>query len=342
MLEKDTFENKNNLSALTNCLLIEAKAIANTATKLDKDQVEATLNLLKTCLKNRGKLITSGVGKSGIVARKIAATFSSLGLTSLYLNPLDALHGDLGIAESNDLALVISNSGETKEILEIAPHLKKRKIKFIGLLGKKNSTLHKICDTFLDSSVDRESCPLNLAPTTSTSVALAIGDALAAVWTEREKISRIDFATNHPAGNLGKKLTLKTKDLTIPIAKTKYLLPEMEITQIIEQLTKDGIGASCVFNNDKEKKLIGLITDGDLRRTLKKNKPEEWSKLNAKDIMTNDPILINENELALDALKLMENNRKKSIGVLPVFNDNSNITGILRLHDLIQSGLKDY
>ena len=126
------------------------------------------------------------------------------------------------------------------------------------------------------------------APTTSTSVALAIGDALAAVWTEREKISIVDFATNHPAGNLGKKLTLKTKDLTIPIAKTKYLLPEMEITQIIEQLTKDGIGASCVFNNDKEKKLIGLITDGIFKNF--ENKPEEWSKLNAKDIMTNDPI----------------------------------------------------
>ena len=330
------------MSALSNCLLIEAKAIANTADKLDSVQVEATFKLLKSCFKNRGKLITSGVGKSGIVARKIAATFSSLGLTSLYLNPLDALHGDLGIADSNDLALVISNSGETKEILEIAPHLKKRGIKFIGILGNKSSSLNKICDTFLDSSVDRESCPLNLAPTTSTSVALAIGDALAAVWIERERISRVDFATNHPAGNLGKKLTLKTKDLMIPYDQIKFLSPELGILKIIEFLTKDGIGACCVFDNLNSKNLIGLITDGDLRRALKENKSEKWSELKAKNLMSNDPIIINEEVLAIDALKLMENNRKKSISVLPVLDKDSKFLGLLRLHDLIQSGLKKY
>ena len=330
------------MSALTNCLLIEAKAIASTAEKLDSNQVENSFKLLKKCFTNRGKLITSGVGKSGIVARKIAATFSSLGLTSLYLNPLDALHGDLGIADSNDLALIISNSGETREIIEIAPHLTKRGIKFIGIIGNKNSTLKTICDTYLDSSVDRESCPLNLVPTTSTSVALAIGDALAAVWIERENISRNDFATNHPAGNLGKKLTLRAKDLMIPFDKIKFLNPEMGITQIIEYLTKDGIGACCVLESNKRKELVGLITDGDLRRTLKENTTEKWSKLKAKNLMTRDPIIINEDELAIDALKLMENNRKKSIGVLPVFDNKSNFTGLLRLHDLIQSGLKDY
>ena len=330
------------MSALTNCLLIEAKAIADTAEKLDNKQVEHSFKLLKRCFTNKGKLITSGVGKSGIVARKIAATFSSLGLTSLYLNPLDALHGDLGIADSNDLTLIISNSGETREIIEIAPHLKKRGIKFIGIIGNKNSSLKTICDAFLDSSVDRESCPLNLAPTTSTSVALAIGDALAAVWIERENISRNDFATNHPAGNLGKKLTLRTKDLMIPFNKIKFLEPEMGITQIIEYLTKDGIGACCVFDNKHRKQLVGLITDGDLRRTLKENTTEKWSKLKAKNLMTSDPIVINEDELAINALKLMENNRKKSIGVLPVFDKKSNFTGLLRLHDLIQSGLKEY
>lgn len=329
------------MSALTNCLLIEAKAIANTAEKLSNDQVEATFDLLKTCFRNRGKLITSGVGKSGIVARKIAATFSSLGLTSLYLNPLDALHGDLGITDSRDVALLISNSGETREILEIAPHLKRRGIKFIGILGNKNSSLSAICDTFLDSSVDRESCPLNLAPTTSTSVALAIGDALAAVWMEREKISKVDFATNHPAGNLGKKLTVRTKDLMIPINKLKNLSPEMGITQIIEYLTRDGIGACCVFDESNSKKLIGLITDGDLRRALKENNSEQWQELKAKTLMTNDPIIIYEEELAIEALQLMENNRKKSISVLPVVDKDSNFLGLLRLHDLIQSGLKN-
>ena len=173
-------------------------------------------------------------------------------------------------------------------------------------------------------------------------VALAIGDALAAVWIERQNISRVDFATNHPAGNLGKKLTLKTKDLMIPITKIKYLLPEMGITQIIEYLTKDGIGACCVFDSSASKKLIGLITDGDLRRTLKKNNPQEWSTLKVRNFMTIDPIIIKEEDLAIDALRLMENNRKKSISVLPVYNLESNCTGLLRLHDLIQSGLKDY
>ena len=328
------------MSALTTCLLIEAKAIASTAEKLDHYQVEESFNLLKSCFRNRGKLITSGVGKSGIVARKIAATFSSLGLTSLYLNPLDALHGDLGIADKNDLALVISNSGETKEIIEILPHLKKRGIKLIGILGKKESKLNQICDVFLDSSVDRESCPLNLAPTTSTSVALAIGDALAAVLIERENISKKDFATNHPAGNLGKKLTLKAKDLMIPKNNIKCLTVNMEIITIIEYLTKDGIGACCVFNSTNDNKLIGLITDGDLRRALRKNPTNSWSNLTAKNLMSRDPITINQEELAIDALKLMENNRKKSISVLPVIDNSSEFIGILRLHDLIQSGLK--
>ncbi len=329
------------MSALTNCLLIEAKAIANTAEKLDNDQVEATFSLLKSCINNRGKLITSGVGKSGFVARKIAATFSSLGLTSLYLNPLDALHGDLGIAQSNDVALVISNSGKTREILDIAPHLKKRGIKLIGIIGNQNSPISEICDTFLDSSVDRESCPLNLAPTTSTSVALAIGDALAAVWIEREKISKDDFATNHPAGNLGRKLTLLTKDLMIPFKNIKNLSPEMGITQIIEYLTKDGIGACCVFDKKNSKQLIGLVTDGDLRRALKENSTEKWPELKAESLMTNDPITIYDNQLAIEALNLMENNRKKSISVLPVLDSDSNFLGLLRLHDLIQSGLKN-
>ena len=327
------------MSALTNCLLIEAEAISNTAKKLDEFEVEKAFKVLKNCFKNKGKLITSGVGKSGIVARKIAATFSSLGITAIYLNPLDALHGDLGIATKNDVAILLSNSGETKEIIEIIPHLKSREIKCIGIIGRKNSTIFKECDIFLDSSVDRESCPLNLAPTTSTSVALAIGDALATVWIEREKISKKDFATNHPAGNLGKQLTLQAKDLMVPATSIKFLTPEEDLMQIIEFLTKDGIGACCVSKNKKTKKIIGLITDGDLRRSLKNNSSKEWPKLKAKDLMTHDPITITENMLAIEALKLMENNRRKSIGILPIVNKEMHCLGLLRLHDLIQSGL---
>ena len=327
------------MSALTNYLLIEAEAISNTAKKLDEFEVETAFKVLKNCFKNNGKLITSGVGKSGIVARKIAATFSSLGITAIYLNPLDALHGDLGIAAKNDVAILLSNSGETKEIIEIIPHLKSREIKCIGIIGRKNSTIFNACDIFLDSSVDRESCPLNLAPTTSTSVALAIGDALATVWIERENVSKKDFANNHPAGNLGKQLTLQAKDLMIPATSIKFLTPEEDLMQIIEFLTKDGIGACCVTKNKNTKKIIGLITDGDLRRSLKNNSSKEWPKLKAKDLMTLDPITITGSMLAIDALKLMENNRKKSIGILPIVNKEMHCLGLLRLHDLIQSGL---
>lgn len=329
------------MSALTNYLLIEAEAIANTAKNLDESEVETAFKILKSCFKNKGKLITSGVGKSGIVARKIAATFSSLGITAIYLNPLDALHGDLGIAAQNDVAILLSNSGETKEIIEIIPHLKAREIKCIGIIGRKNSNIFKACDVFLDSSVDRESCPLNLAPTTSTSVALAIGDALATVWIEREKVSRKDFANNHPAGNLGKQLTLQAQDLMIPSTSIKFLNPEEGLMQIIEYLTKDGIGACCVSKDNETKKIIGLITDGDLRRGLKKHPSNEWSKLRAKDLMTCDPITISKKTLAIEALKLMENNRRKSIGILPIVNKDMICLGLLRLHDLIQSGLSN-
>ena len=160
-----------------NCLLEEAKAIQSTAEKIDPDQVQKALELLHNCFKNRSKIIITGVGKSGIVSRKIAATFSSIGLMSLYLNPLDALHGDLGIVSKDDVCILLSNSGETEEIISLLPHFKKRGISIIAIVGRKTSTLATSSDVYLDASVDREVCPLNLAPTASTAVSMAIGDA---------------------------------------------------------------------------------------------------------------------------------------------------------------------
>ncbi len=323
---------------VSDCLIQEAKAISAAAKTLDEKQLEGVLELLNHCFENKSKLVVSGVGKSGIVARKIAATFSSVGIMSLYLNPLDALHGDLGIIDKDDVCLLLSYSGETKEILEIMPHLKVRGTKTISIVGNINSSLANESDLILGASVDREVCPLNLAPTASTSVAMAIGDSLAAVWMSRKGISQNDFAFNHPAGSLGKALSLRCKDLMVPIKNLQPVSPESFLPEIISSITKDSMGC-CWVKEPSDKKLKGLITDGDLRRSLEINKFEDLGNLKAKDLMTLDPITIDSNILAIEALNLMENNNKKSISVLPVLNSNKEIIGILKLHDLVKAGL---
>ena len=205
------------MNLFLDCLLEESKAIKNAAHNLDELEVKRALELILKCSKLNGKLIITGVGKSGIVARKIVATFSSVGLMSLYLNPLDALHGDLGVVKKNDLSLLLSNSGETKELIDIIPHLKKRKIEIISIIGKKHSKISKQSDVILETSVDKEICPLNLAPTASTAVSMAIGDALVIAWMHMNGVSEKDFAFNHPSGQLGKRLTLEVQDIMRPI-----------------------------------------------------------------------------------------------------------------------------
>ncbi|MFN9244145.1 MAG: SIS domain-containing protein [Cyanobacteriota bacterium] len=327
------------MSALTRCLMEEAAALASAATRLDNGQVEAALNLLEGCAERRAKLVITGVGKSGIVARKIAATFSSIGLMAIYLNPLDALHGDLGVVAPDDVTLLLSNSGETQELLEILPHLRRRGTARIALVGRVESSLGRGCDVVLDGSVDREVCPLNLAPTASTAVAMAIGDALAAVWMERRGISPQDFALNHPAGSLGKQLTLTAADLMVPVARLAPLGAATPLPEVIGHLTADGVGACWVAKEASSLQLWGLITDGDLRRALQSHPPETWNHLTAGDLMTADPITVAGDILAIHALERMERNRRKAIGVLPVVEDGARMLGLLRLHDLVQAGL---
>jgi arabinose-5-phosphate isomerase len=327
------------MSALTRCLQEEAAAIAAAADRLPADQVEAALLLLDTCATRRSKLVITGVGKSGIVARKIAATFASIGLMAIYLNPVDALHGDLGVVAPDDLALLLSNSGETEELLQILPHLKRRGTARIALVGRLNSSLARGCDVVLDGSVDREVCPLNLAPTASTAVAMAIGDALAAVWMERRGISPEDFALNHPAGSLGKQLTLTAADLMVPVARLVPLEAGTPLPEVIAHLTADGVGACWVARAHDPHQIHGLITDGDLRRSLQSHGPAEWSALTAADLMTADPITVSVDTLAIEAMEQMERNRRKAIGVLPVVDAEQRMQGLLRLHDLVQAGL---
>tara|TARA_A100001035_G_C27760592_1_gene490965 strand:- start:778 stop:1743 length:966 start_codon:yes stop_codon:yes gene_type:complete len=317
----------------------ESSAILAAAKRLNNDQVEKILVLMEKSYKNKKKLVLTGVGKSGIVARKLAATFTSIGLTSIYLNPLDALHGDLGIVDRDDLCILLSNSGETEELINLIPHLKSKGSVQIGILGNLNSNLAMLSDFSLDAGVDKEVCPLNLAPTASTTVAMAIGDALAVVWMDKRGISRKDFAVNHPAGKLGKELTLKVFDLMKPSNQLNPLSKNSSLYEVITELTRGSIGSCLIKEEDNNNKLIGLITDGDLRRSLKNHDPNNWKTLIAEEIMTKDPIVIKSDRLAIDALELMEKNKKKPISLLPVIGENYEFVGILRLHDLIQAGL---
>jgi len=333
------------LSALTRCLEEEAAAIAAAAERLSSIQVEAALELLEGCRQRRAKLVVTGVGKSGIVARKIAATFSSIGLTAVFLNPVDALHGDLGIVAADDVALLLSNSGETEELLAILPHLRRRGTARIALVGRLASSLALGCDVVLDGAVDREVCPLNLAPTASTAVAMAIGDALAAVWMERAGISPEDFAINHPAGSLGRQLTLTVADLMVPASDLEGLSPEAPLAEVIGRLTegsngKGSLGAAWVQAAHNPAELAGLITDGDLRRTLQRHAPERWAALRAGAMATANPITVAPDTLAVTALELMERNPRQAISVLPVVDPAQprQLLGLLRLHDLVQAG----
>jgi len=332
-------------SALSRCLQEEAAAIAAAAGRLSSEQVEAALELLLGCRSRRAKLVVTGVGKSGIVARKIAATFSSIGLTAVFLNPTDALHGDLGIVASDDVALLLSNSGETEELLAILPHLKRRGTGRIALVGRIDSALARGCDVVLDGSVDREVCPLNLAPTASTAVAMAIGDALAAVWMERAGISPEDFAINHPAGSLGRQLTLTVAELMVPASELEPLAPEAPLSAVIGQLTrptngKGSLGAAWVRGAGigiGDGGSGGLITDGDLRRTLQRHPPEAWASVQASAMATTDPISVTPGTLAAEALRVMERNPAQALSVLPVI-EGGELVGLLRLHDLVQAG----
>lgn len=315
------------------CLKVSSEAIARTSETLNPIQVELAIHLLSTC---RGKVILAGVGKSGLIARKIAATLTSTGTTAVYLHPADALHGDLGIVTPADVAILLSNSGETDELVTMLPYLKQRAIPIIAIVGNIHSTLAKKADAIIDASVDREACPFNLAPTTSTTIALVIGDALAMTVMRCKGLTTEDFALNHPAGRLGKRLTLRVSDLMHGGQDNPKISLEAPWLEVITKITQGGLGAVNVV--DKQGKLLGLITDGDLRRTFQKIQPTQLGDIVSSAIMTINPIRVTPNELAYNALQLMEN-RQSQISVLPVTDENDICLGLIRLHDIVRSGL---
>ena len=318
-----------NFEKVVELLRLEAGAIERTAQILDKDSVERAVEILACC---ESKVIITGVGKSGVIAQKIAQTLVSTGTVAVFVHPSDALHGGLGVVTKDDVVIALSNSGETDELLLILPAIKMRGVKIIAIVGNLNSTLARNSDVALDASVDKEACPLNLAPTTSTTVALAIGDALAMTLMEVKNLTEEDFAANHPAGRLGKRLTLKVSSL---MHESPNIAPDANWLEVVKAISKFALGAVNVV--DENDKLIGIVTDGDLRRTIEKTAPEDFSTLTAEQMMTHNPITATAEMLAFDALQIMEN-RTSQISVLPVV-ENEKCVGLLRIHDIVRSGL---
>ena len=324
---------RNHLSDIQDLLRLESNAIAQTATRLEAVQVERVVDLIAGC---RGKVVILGVGKSGIIGQKIAATMTSTGTAALYLHPSDALHGGLGIVQPDDVVIVLSNSGETDEIVGMLPYLKNRQVAIIAIVGNLNSTLAQRADAVLDASVDQEACPLNLAPTTSTTVALAIGDALAMTVMKVKGLTTDDFAINHPAGRLGKRLTLRVADLMHSDGENPTIATGSSWVEVVRAISKGGLGAVCVV--DANGCLAGIITDGDLRRAIERTSPDSLAKLTCDDFMTSQPTVATPELLAFDALRLMED-RPSQISVLPVVDQDQMCVGLIRVHDIVRSGL---
>lgn len=318
----------------TRVLDLEAAAIRGVAQRLDARTLARAVD---TCLGCAGKLVVLGTGKSGIAARKIASTLTSTGTGAIYLHPVDALHGDIGVVTADDVAIVVSNSGESDELVAVVAQLRHREVPVIAIVGKTDSSVARRADVTLDAAVDEEACPLNLAPTASTTVAIALGDAIAAILMTTKGFTAEDFALNHPAGALGKRLTLRVADLMHGGDANPVAPPGTTLMGVLEAITTGGLGAANVV--DEDGLLVGIVTDGDVRRTVQSRGFADLDELRAEEIMTRQPIVVTPDTLAFDALRLMED-RPSQIAVLPVVDEGRRCVGLLRLHDLVQAGLR--
>ncbi len=282
----------------------------------------------------KGKIILTGIGKSGLVCQKIASTLSSTGSPALFLHPAEAIHGDVGVVDKNDIVIAVSNSGETEEILTIIPTLKLLAKSIIGITSNKDSRLAKLVDFLIVLNINEEADHLNIAPSCSSTATLCFGDAIALTLSRLRDFKYEDFAIRHPGGLIGKKLTLKIKDLMHVGENIPKVYPETGFKEIIYEMSNKRLGCTGVFDNDFN--LLGIITDGDLRRAMEKY-GDKIIHVKAKDIMTENPKVINENERALNGLIKME---KYSITTLFVINGKNKVCGIIHLHDILKSGLR--
>lgn len=311
---------------------IEARAIDSLKSRLNHTFSDA-ISLLYNC---KGRVVVTGMGKSGLIGKKISATFASTGTPSFFLHPADGIHGDIGMIMQNDVILAISNSGETDELIALLPVFKKMTMQIICMTGKAASTLSNNSDVVLDVSVKEEACPMNLVPTASTTVALAMGDALAVALLEKRGFRKEDFALFHPGGALGRRLILHVEDImhtgeTVPVVyKGSYL------KDVIYEMTSKKLGVTTVL--DDNNRLLGIITDGDLRRLLEKEagSGNDIFKLTAGKIAIKNPRVIQKDALAVSAVQIMET---YSITSLVIVNEDRTVAGILHMHDLLKKGI---
>ncbi|SDC09311.1 MULTISPECIES: KpsF/GutQ family sugar-phosphate isomerase [unclassified Candidatus Frackibacter] len=307
---------------------IEAEAITNL-----RDSINGTFaELVEVILACSGRVIMTGMGKSGLIAKKLAATLSSTGTPSFFLHPGEAIHGDLGMVTEKDIVIALSNSGETKEVIQILPIIKRIGAEIIALTGGVDSTLAENADYFLDTSVEREACPLDLAPTASTTATLALGDALAVSLLEARGFQPEDFALYHPGGSLGKKLLLKVEDVMHVRERNPLVEQDKPLKEALFTMTSTQMGAANII--DENGKLIGIITDGDVRRQLEES--SDPLRLPTKEVMTAAPTTITADKLAVEAVKIMQD---KEISDLPVVDKDHKPLGMVNFQDLLKAGV---
>ncbi|MGB0451164.1 MAG: KpsF/GutQ family sugar-phosphate isomerase [Flavobacteriaceae bacterium] len=303
----------------------EAKAIQHLSTLIDEEFASAVAYIYQS----KGRVIVTGVGKSANIATKIVATLNSTGTPAIFMHAADAIHGDLGIIQENDTVICISKSGNTPEIKVLVPLIKASENKLIGLTANKESFLGQQSDYVLNAYVDKEACPNNLAPTTSTTAQLVMGDALAMALLNLRGFSSKDFARVHPGGSLGKKLYLRVSDLTTLNSKPE-VTPDTDLKKVIVEISENLLGVTAVVDQDK---IVGIITDGDLRRML--SKVDNIAGLTAKEIMTKNPKLINNDAMAIEAMELMDR-----YGITQILaHDNGRYTGVVHIHNLSKEGI---
>lgn len=303
----------------------EAQAVAKLTDYIDDDFTKSVQYILQS----KGRVVITGIGKSAIIANKIVATMNSTGTPAIFMHAADAIHGDLGIIQQDDVVICISKSGNTPEIKVLVPLLKRGNNKLIAITSNKNSVLAQQADSVLYAHLDKEACPNNLAPTTSTTVQLVLGDALAVCLLEMKHFGSSDFAKYHPGGALGKRLYLKVSDI-VPHNQKPEVSPDTDIKKVIIEISEKMLGVTAVLNNHQ---IVGIVTDGDIRRML--SKTDSIKGLTAKDIMSANPKTIEVDCLAIDALHLMEKNKITQL----LATKQGEYVGIIHLHNLIQEGL---
>jgi arabinose-5-phosphate isomerase len=321
--------NKDIIAEGRRIIIEEKKAIENLTDSLDEKFAYAVKYIV-----NANKVIVSGVGKSGLIGQKISATLSSYGISSVFLHPVDALHGDIGVAQKGDVAILLSKSGTTSELIKMLPFLKSRIDKIISITGKSESPLANESDIMLNGFVEKEACSFNLAPTNSSTVSLVIGDALALAAMKYKNVTLEDFSKLHPLGQIGRNITLRVKDIMHKDDKIPLINQDVLFKEALIEMSEKKLGCVCMVDADNH--LKGILTDGDIRRILQVR--DEIKNIKVKDVMISSPVSIFDNLYLGEALSVMEN-RESQISVLPVINNRNQVVGIIRLHDIVRSGL---